>query len=89
MSDDDEDLDRDGIAPLYEQLAALLRRKIERGELAGRVPSEPTLVQEYGVSRGTAGRAVQILVDDGLVRYSSGRGAFVIPKSERAPRQPG
>jgi GntR family transcriptional regulator len=88
MSGEGDDLNRDAAEPLYVQLAALLRRKIERGELAGRVPSEPTLVQEYGVSRGTAGRAVQILVDDGLVRYSSGRGAFVIPKSERTPRQP-
>jgi DNA-binding GntR family transcriptional regulator len=73
---------------LYEQLAALLRGQIERRELTGRVPSEPTLVQEYGVARGTAGRAVQILVDAGLVRYSSGKGAFVISESERSRREP-
>jgi DNA-binding GntR family transcriptional regulator len=78
-----DDLDRDSPVPLYEQLAALLRGQIERGELTGRVPSEPTLVQQYGVARGTAGRAVQILVDQGLVRYSSGKGAFVIPPGER------
>lgn len=88
MPGKDDDLDRDAASPLYEQLARVLRRKIERGEIASRMPSEPTLVQEYGVSRGTAGRAVQILVDAGLVRYSSGRGAFVIPENERAPRQP-
>ena len=79
----DHDLDRDSPVPLYEQLAALLRGQIERGELTGRVPSEPTMVQEYGVSRGTAGRAVQILVDAGYVTISPGKGAFVVPESER------
>ena len=79
----DDDLDRDSPVPLYEQLAALLRGQIERGELTGRVPSEPTMVQQYGVSRGTAGRAVQILVDAGYVTISPGKGAFVVPESER------
>jgi DNA-binding GntR family transcriptional regulator len=35
------------------------------------------------VSRGTAGRAVQILVEAGYVRISRGKGAFVVPESER------
>jgi DNA-binding GntR family transcriptional regulator len=78
---EDEGLDRDSPVPLYEQLAALLRSAIDAGRLTGRVPSEPSLVQQYGVSRGTAGRAVQILVDAGYVRYSPGKGAFVIPRA--------
>lgn len=77
------DLDRDSPVPLYEQLAAVLRAAIEDGSLTARVPSEPTLVQQYGVSRGTAGRAVQILVDAGYVKISPGKGAFVVPESER------
>jgi GntR family transcriptional regulator len=77
------DLDRDSPVPLYEQLAAVLRAAIEAGTLTARVPSEPTLVQQYGVSRGTAGRAVQILVDAGYVKISPGKGAFVIPAGER------
>ena len=77
------DLDRDSPVPLYEQLAAVLRAAIEDGSLTARVPSEPTLVQQYGVSRGTAGRAVQILVDAGYVKISPGKGAFVVPPGER------
>ena len=88
MPGEGDDLNRDAAEPLYEQLARVLRRKIENGEIASRVPSEPSLVQQYDVSRGTAGRAVQILVDQGLVQYSSGRGAFVIPKSERSRKEP-
>jgi GntR family transcriptional regulator len=79
----DDDLDRDSPVPLYEQLAAVLRRAIDDGRITARVPSEPTLVQEYGVSRGTAGRAVQILVEAGYVKISPGKGAFVVPPAER------
>jgi regulatory GntR family protein/HIRAN domain-containing protein len=61
---------------------------LPRGRITGRVPSEPTLVQQYGISRGTAGRAVKILVEAGYVKISRGKGAFVVPESERAPRQP-
>lgn len=83
-----DDLDRDSPVPLYEQLADLLRRAIDEGRLTARVPSEPTLVQQYGVSRGTAGRAVQILVDAGYVMISFGKGAFVVPPDRRkAPKR--
>lgn len=85
---DEHDLDRDSPVPLYDQLASLLRTEIEAGRLTGRVPSEPSLVQTFGLSRGTVGRAVQILVDAGLVTYSQGRGAFVVPPERRMPRQP-
>jgi GntR family transcriptional regulator len=78
-----DDLDHESPVPLYEQLAGLLRAAIDDGRLTGRVPSEPTLVQQYGISRGTAGRAVQILVDAGCVKISRGKGAFVVPAAER------
>jgi DNA-binding GntR family transcriptional regulator len=48
-----------------------------------RVPSELTLTQQYGVSRGTAHRAVMILVDAGYARISRGKGTFVVPAAER------
>jgi hypothetical protein len=86
LSVDEHDLDRDSPVPLYDQIADVLRAQIEVGQLTGRVPSEPSLVQMFGVSRGTAGRAVQILVDAGLVTYSPGKGAFVVPPERRAPR---
>jgi GntR family transcriptional regulator len=65
--------------PVYVQLAALLRASIERGELAPDrpLPSYTTLMQEHGVARGTAAKAVQVLVGEGLVRIVPGRGAYV------------
>jgi DNA-binding GntR family transcriptional regulator len=73
-----DDLDRDSPVPLFEQLAALLKAEIDSGVITARLPSELTLTQRYGVSRGTAHRAVMILVDAGYVRISRGKGTFVV-----------
>jgi GntR family transcriptional regulator len=72
-------IDPDGPVPLWEQVAAIIRRQIESGELARgrRVPSENTLAQEYGIARGTAKKALDSLVDAGLVLRVQGRGTFV------------
>jgi DNA-binding GntR family transcriptional regulator len=71
-------LDHDSPVSLYEQLAAVLRGQIERGELTGRVPSVKSLAQEYEVAQGTAERALAVLREAGLVRSAMGRGHFVV-----------
>lgn len=75
-------VDRDGPVPVYQQVAAILRARIESGEYAPArpVPSEPRLVQEFGVNRLTARKAVRVLVDEGLVEVVTGRGAYVIKR---------
>jgi DNA-binding GntR family transcriptional regulator len=67
------------------QLADLLREKITSGEIGPRqpLPSNITLVQQYGVARGTAAKAVAVLVAEGLVRQVPGKGAFVVPRDGR------
>ncbi len=78
-------IDRDGPIPVYLQLAALLRARIESGELvAGRpIPSETTLMQEHGLARETVRKAVRVLRDEGLVQIVQGRGAYVLPRDQR------
>jgi DNA-binding GntR family transcriptional regulator len=71
-------LDHDSPTSLYEQLAAILRGQIERGELTGRVPSAKTLAQTYEVAVGTAERALGLLREDKLIRSAMGRGHFVV-----------
>lgn len=68
--------------PLWEQLAALLRRMIQSGELRPRdpLPSESQLQQEHGVSRGTIRRALDILRNEGLIVTIAGRGTYVKPQ---------
>jgi len=70
-------VDPDEPTPLYVQLANILRRQIERGELTGRVPSIKTLAQQHGVAMGTAERALVLLRDEGTIKVVIGRGAFV------------
>jgi GntR family transcriptional regulator len=65
--------------PLYEQLAAILRGKIETGEIRPgyAIPSGKTLVQEYGVARGTVDKAIGVLREEGRVYTLRGRGVYV------------
>jgi DNA-binding GntR family transcriptional regulator len=76
-------IDHDAEEPLYLQLAAILRSRIESGELERRVPSVKTLTQDYGVAQGPAERALAVLHSEGLIRSRMGRGHFVVPEDER------
>jgi GntR family transcriptional regulator len=64
---------------LSRQIAADLRAEILRGDLVpGAVlPSERQIVTRYGTTKATAGKAVGILVAEGLVSTEFGRGTFV------------
>jgi GntR family transcriptional regulator len=69
--------------PLYEQVAAQLRRLIREGQLGlgEKVPPERVLVDEFQVSRVTVRRAVDALVDEHLLIRRPGSGTFVVAKS--------
>lgn len=73
-------VDHESATPVYLQLADILREAIQRGDYRpGRsIPSETALVQEYGVARLTARKAVRVLAAEGLVRVVQGRGVYVI-----------
>ena len=72
--------------PLYRQLVEELRADVARRAVGDRIESEPKLAQRFGVSRFTVARAIEILVDEGLVRRRQGSGSFVAPPSlVRAP----
>jgi DNA-binding GntR family transcriptional regulator len=68
--------------PYYLQLASLLRAEIESGKWGPSepLPSESTLQQEHGVSRGTVRAAIKVLRDEGLVVTIGARGTFVAKK---------
>jgi DNA-binding GntR family transcriptional regulator len=63
----------------YRRIAADLRVRIENGDLApgDALPSEATLVDTYGVARGTARAALASLESEGLVDARHGKGRFV------------
>jgi DNA-binding GntR family transcriptional regulator len=73
-------LDHDSPVALYQQVADLLRARIESGELTGRIPATKDIAVEYGVAQGTAEKALSILRQEGLIISAVGRGHFVKKK---------
>lgn len=66
-------------APLYLQLADILREKIYSHEWPpqSRIPSEFSLMGRFGIARGTVRKALKMLVDEGLLVQVRGSGTFV------------
>jgi DNA-binding transcriptional regulator YhcF (GntR family) len=77
--------------PPYLRIAAALRSRIESGALrpGDRVPSTRQVVRDFGVAMATAGRALAVLRDEGLVVTRPGSGTVVRtrggPARRRAP----
>jgi GntR family transcriptional regulator len=65
--------------PKYVQIANHVRDRIIRGDLkpGDEIPSERQIVEEWGVSRPTATRALAALRAEGLVEARQGSGTFV------------
>lgn len=79
-----ERLNKYGHDALYIQLAAILRARIQSGQLnhLDPLPSEDRLKDEFDISRDTVRRAVEVLRDEGLVFTVPHRGTFVGPRPE-------
>jgi DNA-binding GntR family transcriptional regulator len=79
-------LDADSPDPLWRQAADLIRNQIVSGKLAagGRIPAERDLLEQLSISRVTLRRALQSLVEDGVLTSSHGRGWYV---SADAPKE--
>jgi len=74
-------IDRDSYEPAYVQLVNSLRHSMASGLLrpGDQLPSEAQMRERYGVSPMTIRRAINILVDQGIVMAEQGRGTFVRP----------
>ncbi len=65
--------------PAFAQIKAFIKARIAAGawKPGDAVPSEAALMQQFGVSRMTVNRAMQELVQEGLVMRIQGSGTFV------------
>lgn len=72
-------LDRHSEVPLYYQLAAALKDKLDTGswKAGSRFPTEREIGEEFGVSRAVIRPALNLLVGDGAIVRKQGSGAFV------------
>ncbi len=68
-----------GMTPRYYQLKEILEKRIQSGEFqtGDKFPTDDKLCQEYGLSRGTVRRAVEMLIGSGQLRREQGRGTFL------------
>jgi GntR family transcriptional regulator len=78
-------IDREWDEPVFRQVAGLLRDQITSGKIEPRrpIPSVRMLCDTYGIARATAGKAIHVLADEGLVRRVPGKGWYVTPVAER------
>jgi GntR family transcriptional regulator len=69
----------DGPVAPWRQIAEILKRQIESGELpsGSRLPSIRTLAQTYGVATTTAQKVIEHLRDEGLAQTSP-MGTYVV-----------
>ena len=65
--------------PKYAQIVSSVQHRIQDGTypLGALLPSETQLVREFGVSRPTVVRALQVLQSQGWIDREHGRGSFV------------
>lgn len=79
-------LPQDDGVPLYVRLAASLRSRITQGEwpVGVRIPAFEELADGYGVALNTVRKAVELLVNQGLLASGRGRGTVVASTEARA-----
>src|SRR6201990_190652 len=81
------EVDRTSPVPLYFQVATRLQELIEQGEIGvgARIENEGDLAESLGVSRPTTRRAIQYLVERGMLVRRRGVGTQVVHPKVRRP----
>ena len=72
-------INRESVVPPWQQLADLLRDRIESGELppGSRIPSAASLAQEHDLAPVTVRKAITQLQNEGLLVSRVGWGTYV------------
>ena len=81
----DVNVDRSGLVPLHDQVAAQIRRAIADGEAGpgDRLPLAKDLAAVLGVNKNTVLRALHLLRAEGLLEFRRGRGITVVGTPQR------
>lgn len=75
--------------PMYERIFNETRELIDTGvyRSGDKIPSEKELADEYGVSRITSKKALDLLAAEGIIVRMPGRGSFVASAENREARE--
>ncbi|MGP0222756.1 MULTISPECIES: GntR family transcriptional regulator [unclassified Paenarthrobacter] len=74
-------LERDSPVAVYQQVADVLTELVGSLEPGSRIPTEESLMADYGISRTTVRKAIETLVVKGLLVRRQGKGTFVRAQS--------
>lgn len=82
MDNKDNKLLGNGDQPMYRQLSNIIRNNVASGlyEANHRIPTEMELSTKYDVSRVTVRKALEELVEEGILIRKQGKGTFVAEK---------
>ncbi len=88
-----DEIVRDKGIPVYRQIYTILNQELQNGEYdrSETLPSEKEMCQRFGVERNTVRKALQLLVNEGLVEKVPGYGTRILrntPDSAPESRTP-
>ena len=69
----------------YHQIYLVLREQLQEGRFTEGLPAEMLLAEQFGVGRVTVRRALEQLVQEGLISRVAGRGTFPTAPPTHAP----
>lgn len=72
----------------YHQIYLVLREQLEEGRFVHGLPGELELTRQFGVGRVTVRRALEQLVDEGLIVREAGRGTRPTTRAEQGRLPP-
>lgn len=74
-------IDETSAMPIYLQLTGAIKSAVSEGRLrpGDILPSERLLVDQLSIARGTARKALQLLLEEGVLVRKQGSGTFVAP----------
>ena len=80
------EVNRDEATPIYDQVAAEIRRAIADGEArqGERMPPAVDLAEVLGVNKNTVIRALHLLREEGLLDFTRGRGVRVVGTPQKS-----
>lgn len=80
-------LQHESFIPLYHQLKEKIKDSIDSGmwKVGDKIPSENQLMEQFSISRNTARKAIEELVQEGILYRTQGKGTFIAkPKFEQS-----
>lgn len=78
-------IQRDDATPMYMRLAGVIRAQVSGGDLqiGEALPPERELAEMTGVSRVTVRKAIELLMQEGLLSRRQGSGTYIAPHIEQ------